>query len=124
MPPRWCAHALAPIHKEAKSATIGHSRKAAEALTAHAARAEYDRSGGVGISVAGSLNPGSFSSAPRMPTLGEDDLRSSTRSGSFPGPPRLNAGRPGLEQALSIVWFPLKPRPRVSWFWQRLVFAR
>src|ERR1700730_5111164 len=94
MPPRWCAHALAPIHKEAKSATIGHSRKAAEALTAHAARAEYDRSGGVGISVAGSLNPGSFSSAPRMPTLGEDDLRSSTRSASFPGPPRFTAGRP------------------------------
>src|ERR1700730_10503407 len=85
MPPRWCAHALAPIHKEAKSATIGHSRKAAEALTAHAARAEYDRSGGVGIPVAGSLNPGSFSSAPRMPTLGEYDLRSSTRSAFVSG---------------------------------------
>jgi hypothetical protein len=44
--------------------------------------------------VAGSLNPGSFSPATRIPTLGEDDLRSSTRSASFPGPPRFNAGRP------------------------------
>jgi hypothetical protein len=38
--------------------------------------------------------------------------------------PRFNAGRPGLEQASTIVWFPLKPRSRVSCFWQRLVFAR
>jgi len=60
----------------------------------NAARAEYDRSGGIGISVAGSLNPGSFSSAPRMPTLGEDDLRSPTRSASFPGPSASMLGGP------------------------------
>jgi hypothetical protein len=56
--------------------------------------------------VAGSLNPGSFSSAPRMPTLGEDDLRSSTRSASFPGPPSFNAGRPGLEQGFNYRMVP------------------
>jgi hypothetical protein len=77
--------------------TIGRLGKATEALEQHnAARAEYDRSGGVGISVARSLNPGSFSQAPRMPTLGEDELRSSTRSASSPWPPRFNAGQPDL----------------------------
>jgi hypothetical protein len=77
-------------------------------------------------SIAGSLNPGSFSQAPRMPTLGEDDLRSSTRSASFPGAPRFNAGRGPVSNRFStwvIVWVPVKPPTRVSCFWRLLIFA-